>query len=119
VDWKDYPLQPWLTRLAELKKSKAQQEGEFVIVKAEPAIQAVWNHPEGSLYGIFNVTGSQGFISLHIPDGTYVDELTHKAVHVKQGKIMLLESALILRINQPLLLNPAYCELLDYGVPAG
>jgi glycosidase len=119
VDWKNYPLQPLLAKLAMLKKSLAQQEGRFVIVKAEPAIQAAWSHPDGSLYGIFNVTGSQGFISVHIPDGTYVDELTQTGVHVKHGKLNLPESALILRCPETLLLNPAYCELLDYGVAAG
>ena len=116
VEWKDYPLQPLMTKVAKLKKAKAQQEGQFLIIKSEPAIQAVWNHPEGSLYGIFNVTGSQGFINVHLPDGTYVDELSQTGVYVKNGKLMIPESALILCCCEPLLVSAAYCELLDYHV---
>ena len=118
VEWKDYSLQPFLTALSRLKKTKAQVEGEFLFIKAEPAIQAVWNHPEDSQYGIFNVTGRKGFINVHLPDGTYVDELSQTAVSVNYGKLMLPESALVLCCCEPLLLNPVFCELLDYRVPA-
>ena len=118
IAWKDYPLQPLLTTLSRLKKDKAQREGQFLIIKAEPAIQAVWNHPQGSQYGIFNVTGSKGFINVHLPDGTYVDELTQTGVSVKHGKLMLPESAYVLCCCEPLELSPAFCELLDYRVDA-
>lgn len=117
IDWKDYPFQQVLFSLSRLKKSEIQMAGRFIIVKAEPAIQAVWSHPQGSLYGIFNITGSQGFISVHLADGTYIDELSHTAVQVKNGKLMLPNSAVILNCDTSLELNPAYCELLDYHVP--
>lgn len=116
IAWKDYPLQSFLTSLAKLKKTKALQEGHFLIIKAEPAIQAIWNHPQGDLYGIFNVTGSQGMINVHIPDGTYVDELSRTELRVKNGKLMLPESALVLGCSEMQSLIPAYSELLDYRV---
>jgi hypothetical protein len=117
VEWKGYLLQPLLTILTRLKKQKAQTEGEFLLIKAEPAIQAVWNHPQGSQYGIFNVTGSKGFISVHLPDGSYIDELSQTVISVKNGKLMLPESAFILRSTGVVQLSPAFCELLDYQVP--
>jgi glycosidase len=49
VAWGDYALQPFLTRLARLKKDPAQMTGEFVLLQAKPAIQAVWAHPDGGL----------------------------------------------------------------------
>ena len=118
VEWKNYPLQSFLAALARLKKEKAQLEGRFLVIKAEPAIQAVWNHRGGSQYGIFNVTGSQGYINVHLPDGTYIDQLSQSAIRVSGGKLRLPEAAVVLCCSEPLILNPVFCELLDYHVPA-
>jgi glycosidase len=115
VEWANYPLQPFLTRLAQLKKHPAQVEGKFFIIKADPAIQAVWNHPDGSLYGVFNVSGKRGYVNVHLPDGTYTDALSESAVTITNGKLLLPDSAIILCCCEPLILNPVYCELLDYS----
>jgi hypothetical protein len=115
VEWKDYSLQPFLTALSRLKKTKAQEEGGFLFIKAEPAIQAVWNHPEGSQYGIFNVTGRKGFINVHLPDGTYVDELSQTAVSVNYGKLMLPERAGLMLLRAAVV-NPCFvnCWIIAY-----
>ena len=90
-------------------------EGKFVIIQADPAIQAVWECSEKSLYGIFNTSGKSGYIMVSLPDGTYRDLLNDGQVTVRNGKMLLPEAGAIVRYNQKLLLRPAYSELLDYS----
>jgi hypothetical protein len=115
VEWGDYGLQPFLTRMVKLKKDPAQVEGKFVVVQADPAIQAAWEYPGKSLYGIFNTSGKTGYILVSLPDGTYRDILNDGQVSVKGGKMLLPETAAIVRYGEAVLLRPAYCELLDYN----
>jgi hypothetical protein len=115
VEWGDYSLQPFVTRLVKLKKDPAQVEGKFVVMQADPAIQAAWEYPGKSLYGIFNTSGKSGYIMVNLPDGTYRDILNDGQVSVKGGKILLPEAAAIVRFTDGLLLRPAYSELLDYS----
>jgi hypothetical protein len=118
VDWGDYSLQPFITRLTKLKKDPAQVEGKFVVIQADPAIQAVWEYPEKNLYGIFNTSGKTGYIMVSLPDGTYRDILNDGQVTVRGGKMLLPEAAAIVRYPQAIILHPAYSELLDYTVSA-
>ena len=53
-----------------------------------------------------------------LPDGTYVDQLSQSAIRVSGGKLRLPEAAVVLCCTEPLILNPVFCELLDYHVPA-
>jgi glycosidase len=115
VDWADYSLQPFLTRLAKLKKDPAQAEGKFVVVQADPAIQAAWEYPGKNLYGIFNTSGKAGYIMVSLPDGTYRELLNDSQVTVRGGKMLLPETAAIVRYADTILLRPAYSELLDYS----
>jgi glycosidase len=115
VDWGDYGLQPFLTRLAKLKKDPAMVEGKFVVVQADPAIQAVWECTGKSLYGIFNTSGKNGYIMVSLPDGTYRDVLNEGQVSVRNGKMLLPEAGAIVRYSEKLLLRPAYSELIDYS----
>lgn len=116
VEWGDYNMQPFLTRLAKLKKDPAQVEGKFIVLQADPAIQAVWEHPGKNLYGIFNTSGKTGYIMVNLPDGTYRDILNDGQVSVRNGKILLPETAAIVRFSDTILLRPAYSELLDYKI---
>lgn len=115
VDWGDFSLQPFITRLAKLKKDPAQVEGKFVVMQADPAIQAAWEYPGKSLYGIFNTSGKSGYIMVNLPDGTYRDILNDGQISVRDGKTLLPEAASIVRVADPILLRPAYSELLDYN----
>ena len=115
VDWGDYALQPLLARLAKLKKDPAQMEGRFVVIQADPAIQAVWEYPKKNLYGIFNTSGKSGYIMVSLPDGTYRDILNDDQVVVRGGKLSLPETAAIIRFADPISIHPAYSELLDYN----
>ncbi len=115
VEWADYNLQPFLTRLVKLKKDPAQVGGTFVVMQADPAIQAAWEYPGRSLYGIFNTSGKSGYIMVNLHDGTYRDILNDGQVVVRGGKIQLPEAAAIVRYTDSILLRPAYSELLDYS----
>ena len=115
VEWGDYSLQPFLTRLMKLKKDPAQVNGKFIVMQADPAIQAAWEYPGKSLYGIFNTSGKTGYIMVNLPDGTYRDILNDGQVSVRGGKMPLPESAAIVRFSDRILLRPAYSELLDYS----
>jgi hypothetical protein len=115
VDWGDYALQPLLARLAKLKKDPAQVDGRFVVIQADPAIQAVWEYPKKNLYGIFNTSGKTGYIMVSLPDGTYRDILNDDQVVVRGGKLSLPESVAIVRFADSIPLRPAYSELLDYN----
>jgi hypothetical protein len=114
IDWSDYSMQPTLSRLARLKKDPAQVHGKFVVIQADPAIQAVWEYPENHLYGIFNTSGKSGYIMVSLPDGTYRDLLNDGQVTVRGGKMLLPDAAMIVRCADTMLLRPAYSELLDY-----
>ncbi len=115
VEWADYSLQPFLARLAKLKKDPAQVQGTFLVLHADPAIQAVWELPGKSLYGIFNTSGKTGYILVNLPDGTYRDILNDGQLSVRGGKTLLPEAASIVRYTESILLRPAYSELLDYS----
>jgi hypothetical protein len=115
VDWGVYPYQSFLTRLARLKKDPALSGGKFTLLESEPAIQAAWDHPGSSLYGIFNVAGESGEIPVRLPDGDYTELLAGSTLQVKEGKLLLPESAAILRCSAPFSLQTIFCELLDYA----
>jgi hypothetical protein len=119
VAWGDYALQPFLTRLARLKKDPAQMAGEFVLLQAEPAIQAVWAHPDGGLYGVFDVGASAGDVPARLPDGVHTDLLNDTPVEVQNGQMRLSESAVIVRLETepgqpPAEYKPFYSTMLDY-----
>lgn len=114
VEWGDYPLTSFLTRLAQLKKDPAQTDGEFVLLDAEPAIQAAWVHPNEGLYGVFNVAASTGDMAVRLPDGAYTDLLNEEPVEVRRGQMPLPESAVVVRYRDLPDCQPFYSVLLDY-----
>ena len=115
IEWGDYALQPFLTRLGRLKKDPALLHGRLVLLEAEPAIQAVWDAHGGSLYGVFNVSGEKGSLPVRLPDGTYTDLLSDRTQEVSGGKMALPVSAAILRYHTPIQLKPIYSEMLDFN----
>ncbi len=114
IEWQDYPLQPFLTTLAKLKKDPAMTHGEFVILEAEPLIQATWYLEGSSLYGVFNPNAETGELPIHLPDGGYTDLLSEQEVTVKDGQIEAPQSAWIFRYTQPIDLELFYSYLMDY-----
>jgi hypothetical protein len=115
VAWGVYSLQPFLTALARLKKDPALDSGKFILLEAAPAIQAAWDCPGGSLYGVFNTSGENGPVGTRLPDGVYSDLLAGGSVRVQGGKLPLPRSAAILRYTAPIPLLPVYSELMDFS----
>jgi glycosidase len=117
IEWGNYELQPFLTKLTKIKKNPALIEGQFVLLDGEPVVQAAWQHPESGLYGVFNVSGTTSAIEVQLPDGNYPDLLSETTVTVKDGQIPPPESAVILRYGEARQLRPIYSELLDFYFP--
>jgi len=120
VAWGQYELQPFLTRLAQLKKDPAQISGQLVLLNAEPAIQAAWRiaWPGASLYGVFNTSAATGQVDVPLPDGAYVDLLSGTSVSVERGRTAMPDSAFIVRYSSKIELKPFYSDLLDHTVKA-
>ena len=114
IEWGDYRLQPYLTRLAKIKKDVALVEGTFTLLAATPAVQAVWDHPSHQLHGIFNVGGASGILDVSLPDGDYRDLLSDASVSVDRGKLPLPESAVVLRHQDRARRRPFVSQLLDF-----
>ena len=117
VQWGSYALQSYLTRLAQLKKDPILMNGKFTLLVSDPAIQAAWRHEDKGLYGIFNVSGKDGFVMVQLPDGTYVDVLNEQAITVHGSKARLPQHSAILRFEGPVMQKRLYCEMLDYNYP--
>jgi glycosidase len=117
VEWKDYSLAPFLTRLAKLKKDPAQVNGKFIITAAEPAIQAVWLHEGSNLFGVFNVSRNSGTLKMILPDGEYENLLGGEKITVKNGETAIPATAFILRVPGKLeQVSPLKSELLDFSI---
>jgi hypothetical protein len=114
VDWNGYPLQGFLTRLAGLKKDPAQAEGRFLLLDAEPAIQAAWDNPGACLYGVFNVGSVKGSAAVQVPDGTYPDALGGGEVKVRDGRMDLPEDGVVIRVKECGPFREFTCDLMDY-----
>jgi 1,4-alpha-glucan branching enzyme len=117
VQWDSYCLQTYLTRLTHLKKDPIQVNGKFTLLVADPAIQAAWIYKGQGLYGIFNISGKDGYVMVQLPDGTYVDVLNEQAVTVSGSKARLPQHSAVLRFEGQVALKQLYCEMLDYSYP--
>ncbi|MDX9991999.1 MAG: alpha-amylase family glycosyl hydrolase [Anaerolineales bacterium] len=117
IDWGNYELQSFLTRLAGLKKHPAL-EGNLHFLAAEPAIQAAWVGMGKGLYGVFNASGQYGRVEVQLPDGDYLDLLTDMRLSVRGGSLELPIDAAILEIEHPRGYQPMSFELMDYHLPA-
>lgn len=115
VEWKDYELSEFLTKLTALKKDPAQANGVFTITAAEPAIQAVWEWEGTNLFGIFNVSNRSGSAVTILPDGEYTDLLGSGTVAVRGGQMEIPQIANILRVPGKLKdVQPFHSDLIDY-----
>lgn len=115
IEWKNYELSGFLTKLTSLKKDSAQVNGVFTITADEPAIQAVWEWEDANLFGIFNVSSRHGSTDTLVPDGEYEDLLNNGRVTVSNGKIMLPDTAAILRVPGKIKdIQPFHSDLIDF-----
>jgi hypothetical protein len=113
IDWSEYELTEFFKKLTALKKERSQKEGNFHLLNAVSGIQAVWIHPEESLYGIFNTESEKGNISVELPDGTYNDLLNGKPVAIFNGKIKWPEHSAVIKLPNTIEVPPFRSLLLD------
>lgn len=99
VIWGEYSLQPFLTRLGQLKKDPVQVQGQFTVLRAEPAITAMWQGDGAGLWGVFNVAGVVDVVATPLADGEYVDVLSGRMVQVRDGEVAIPDAAAILRYS--------------------
>ncbi len=118
VPWGHYELQPFLTKLANLKKDPAMVSGRLALLEDEPAIQATWYWPGASLYGVFNTSAATGQVDVRLSDGIYTDLLSGALVRVERGCAAMPDSAFIVRYGGEIGLKPFYSDLLDYYIEA-
>jgi hypothetical protein len=99
IAWGNYEYAGYLSGLAALKKEVELIDGKLSFLDSTPAIQAAWITGRTGLYGIFNVSGRSGKISVQLPDGEYEDLIGLGRVFVEQGVMQLPPSACILRFT--------------------
>lgn len=95
LDWGSYELSDFHYRLALIKKDPAVTAGELIWVQHAPAVLGIWYSAAGCLAGVFNVQGNSGEMAVAIPDGSYTDRLTGRALVVENGKLSIPEDAII------------------------
>jgi len=76
-----------------------QVEGDFRLITAEPALSAHWQTESEGLYGVFNVAGVVDVMPTPLADGMYIDLLSEREVEVRDGEMMVAETAVILRYS--------------------
>lgn len=119
VEWKDYPLQDFLSRITRIKKSEHISKGQFTFSAGTPAIVASYVSDYGGLLGVFNVSANQGDITMPLKDGTYPDILNHTNVRIQQGKSVLPPIAMILEVPRGFHPPVNFSNLMDMEIEPG
>jgi len=112
LEWGRYELSDFHHRLALIKKNPAMAAGELFWVQPAPAALGIWHAETGSLAGIFNVRGVSGEMPVAIPDGSYTDLLTDRAIVIDKGMLSLPEEAVIFNCALPQVPQPCPALLL-------
>ena len=110
IEWQDFPLQPFITSLARLKKDDALIAGKFQLIENRDTLQAVWQTEQGGLFGVFNVQNLAGETIIPLPDGDYRNELDGKMISIANGR-MDAQPAAVFRFSTPLDFQPFISSL--------
>lgn len=102
VVWGDYALQPFLARLAALKKEPALAAGNLYWLASDPAVLGLWQAEGEGLLGLFNVAGQAGTIPVPLADGRYAELLAGGELQVRGGRLPLPAAAAVLRYEDDL-----------------
>jgi hypothetical protein len=97
IEWRNYELSPFLSKLCELKKNQICCNGTFAILEAKDCVQACWQLDDEVLYGIFNVNDVSQAFSVQLQDGQYEDLLSGKKIQIKNREIQVPEPAVIIQ----------------------
>jgi glycosidase len=114
INWESYGEQEFLSSLCRLRRHSWRQAGIFHFLMDHPALMAAWSTEEGSLVGIFNVSGKTAPIDVPLPDGQYRDLLSGRPVQVRQGQMAVPAEAMIIEVSPRLDDPPPRSLLLDF-----
>ena len=89
VNWKEYPLSLWYTRLFAIKKDELFAYGHQHFLSAHQAIQIEWRYKDKHLIGIFNINNFTDPITVNLPDNTYLDLISDEEIMVENGQLRL------------------------------
>ncbi len=106
IKWGAYSLQPFLTRLCQLKKYPVQVDGKFTLLQSRPALSAMWQAADEGLFGAFNVSGTVAVMPAPLPDGTYTNLLDDRPLQVRGGEMAVPETAVVVRYPGQIDPNP-------------
>lgn len=87
VNWEDFRLQAWLTKLLTIKKSGIFIHGTQHFLSAEPVIQSIWLDQDKILYGLFNVNNTEVPVACQLADVQYKDLITQEWVSVENQAV--------------------------------
>jgi hypothetical protein len=118
IDWRGYPLQPFLTALALLKKDAVMMQAPLVITQAVTTLQGAREVSSGGLYGIFDVSAYGDVDDVALPDGVYKDVLSGEVVSLQSGRCSLPGAAAILKYDEPIGVRPFHTDFLDLPAAA-
>lgn len=118
IIWGTYELQPFLSRLAFLKKHPASKSGKFIITDSTPMLQAAWFSPSGnSLYGVFNVAENRQLFKVQLSDGIYRDLLNDQDINVFHGRMDIPQYAAILEVKMDQAPLPYASDFFHFEMP--
>ncbi len=116
IQWGNFSLQEFYSNLFKLKKHPLIEQGVFTITKAEPAILAHYSKGDKSLVGVFNPNGVSGSIQVKIPDGSYSDVISGKAVTIQNHHLSIPHVFSVFEVPYPLESKPFISPLLDHEI---
>jgi hypothetical protein len=117
IVWGNYTLQPFLTRLANLKKHELLVSGQFSLLGCEPVLQAVWFSQGKGLYGLFNTGMSRGMVDVQLPDGSYTNLLDDQVMRVLNHQMPAPASAAILAYQAAGAPTPITSDFFHFELP--
>jgi len=117
IFWGDYALQPFLTRLANLKKHELLTFGQFSLLSCEPILQAAWFSQGKGLYGVFNTGMSSGMIDVQLPDGSYTNLMDDQVIRVLNQQMPAPTSAAILAYQAASAATPMTSDFFHFELP--
>lgn len=91
-----------IKKLAHMKKKPifAQDYGYRIVSHTQDVLHFEYHNEQEHLIGIFNVGGEEGILTVNLPEGIYVNQLTQEPIEVRFATIPLSKQPLIFSIPQ-------------------
>jgi len=101
VNWEGPDISPLIRRLNQMRINPLRLSDDYDLpdTGVKGTIAARYKMKDKELWGIFNMEQKQTEISLEIPDGSYMNQLTGEAVEIQEGKLKLMSQPVIIEIS--------------------